>query len=295
MAQGSKIPRLYGKLRQHWITVSESPWTLKGAIRLALVLLAVSFVCVGPLMRSEKYSWSSLDDWLLGLALAWPIMIATLILRAVDGYRRNTQALDLRHGRAKRRNLSIVRALGELSRHQSKGIPDETINKVRESVLSAISFKIADLINERDENKITVSLVDFSCVESHNNDNGKMRVVGRSTRERQTPVDYPREHLVAWAAIKDGRPKSAHDCWNDNRFERLERAYRSVVGIPVVRDGKAIAAISIDHPHQYRFLGLEDAVTMAVQPYIGVLLLTYLQDVVGFDCGFDPAHSRPKR
>lgn len=294
MSETTRKARFLGKMHQVWRALMDTPWTTAGVTKIVLGLLAITFVTVGPLMCTPEYAWTDYRSWMRGLALVWPIWLATLLLRALDGYRRTTQDLGLRRGRAKRRSLSIVRALGEWSRHQSAEVPIEVVEKVRESVLHAIAFKVADIVNEKDEKKIVVSLLDFSCEQPAAVDSGKMRVVARSTRERAIPADYPREQMVAWLAIRDGRGRATHDCWKDNRFEQLERDYRSIAAVPIVRAGEAIGALSIDHPHPYRFYGVLETIMIAVQPYIGILLLTYPIRAVGFKCEFDPAHSRSR-
>ena len=284
--------RYYGKFRQQWGLFVERPFTVGVLIRWFIVLVAVIFICVTPLMRTASYSFNSVADWAKCLALAYPVIFATIILRNLDGYRRNTQAASLRDDRAKRRNLCIVRALGELSKQNACSAPAELITRVRESVLAAVASKISEIVGEKDDKKVCASLLDFSCVRSMTEDNRKMAVVARSTREREVPLEYPRESLVAWAAINDARARATHDCKSDTRFQGYERNYRSVVAIPIVRDGEAIAAISFDHPLEFRFLGLLQQIAVAAQPYVGLLLLTYPTGVIGFRCAFDPAHTK---
>ena len=85
--------------------------------------------------------------------------------------------------------------LGELSKYRDSNRPKVVEDDVRESVLISVAYKVADVVGEPDEKKITVSLLDFSCV-NKKADNGKMRVVARSAKERRIGIEYPRESLV---------------------------------------------------------------------------------------------------
>ncbi len=287
------VARLAGKVRSSYAKLMSAPMTVGAILRNVLLLLAICFICVGPLMRTESYQWAKFSDWVRGLLLVWPVAFATLILRVADNYRRETKALNRRKTLAQRRSLSLVRAIGEIDQQLGKAdIRIDDPRHVRDRILQCIVYRVAEVIGEGENGKITATLLDFSCVQSKDVDNNLMRVVSRSSGERETPMDYPRQNLVSWLAINDGKPRDVPDCWKDDRFERFERGYRSVVAVPIVRSGEAVAAVSIDHPIPYRFWGLIRAIEMALQPYIGIILLTYPQHVVGFPCTYDPSHSK---
>ena len=290
-AMNRPFRRLFGKMRAGYARFDASPVTFGGVLRLVLLWASVSFICVGPLMRTDAYSWSKPSDWYRGFLLVWPIALATLMIREIDRFRRARRVSKVQGRLAERRSLSIVRALGDLK--ELVTIADNgDYRHVRERILQCIALKVAEVLGDSESTKLTASLLDFSCVDSLESDNGQMRVVARSLGERETPVDYPRANLVAWLAIQEGKPRDVADCRKDDRFERLERQYRAVTAVPIVRGAKAIAAVSLDHPDAYRFWGRLREIEMALQPYIGILLLTYPPDVVGFDCTYDPSHSK---
>ncbi len=156
---------------------------------------------------------------------------------------------------------------------------------IREDLLECIAVRVMQLLGcSSDDESIVATLLDFSAGSTE-----KMVVVARSTSERELGMYYTDENSVAFASIREAAPVVEDDVRRSLRFAKLgPKPYRSVLGVPISRKGRAFAGIAIDSDRVYAFFGRGPGIAVEIEQYIGLLSMTYLDDANSVECAYDP-------
>jgi hypothetical protein len=100
-----------------------------------------------------------------------------------------------------------------------------------------------------------------------------LMVIARSSDSRDVGLLYPKEGMLAWDAIERGQVQVTGDVTEE--YEGFEaKPYRSVISFPILVEGKAIAAVNVDH--SFRFLFLERGLLFQtnLRPYLRLVALS---------------------
>lgn len=294
-------------LARYWTVVERrcrKPLSIASLVGIALTVGAFVVVAVAPLMRTAQYSWSSWGSWKDCFGLAWPAILAATYLKFSEKFKRKNL-----FSRADRRKLNFAkqttaRALMELMLNSETLRSDpadeagkpvyitqvtENMRHVRESVLECIAHEVHCLLDLPEDEPVVASLLDFSHGET-----SSMVVVARSTKERSVGLEYPSDQLAGWQAIRNQDVVVVDDVREDPRWQGLpKKRYRSVTGIPVVKDEQAFGALSIDAEAPYQFVGRREAIALHCTPYIAMLALTYPTCSLQYPCRYDTTHLTP--
>lgn len=207
-----------------------------------------------------------------------------------DNIRRQNKIIDRCLDLDADRKITVVWAvqqLGSFIDHAT--MTDHDRLQFRQYILQCIANKVSQVLQAPGSQAPVANLLEFPNSQSSLAANVGI-VVARSKIGRNVPASYPRERLAAWLAIESGHPYVINDTKTDDRFSGPARSYRSILGVPIVRNKQAFAGLSIDHPIAYIFWGLEQDVELAITPYVGLLLLSYADNDPSHPCNYDLAH-----
>ena len=102
-----------------------------------------------------------------------------------------------------------------------------------------------------------------------------LMVIARSSDSRDVGLLYPKEGMLAWDAIERGQVQVTGDVTEE--YEGFEaKPYRSVISFPILVEGKAVAAVNVDHA--FRFLFLERGLLFQtnLRPYLRLVALSLI-------------------
>lgn len=264
-----------------------NPFTLGGSIGFVVMTLAFVAIAIAPTMREATHSWLSWKSWTAAFSAGWLALIAALYLKLSERFgRHRTQGKEFRK-RRRYASMSLNRGIIEIAEATKANKTDwEDLRSERAKVLASAAAAAKNLLNLGEKEQFVATLVDFST-----GDTGIMRVVARSTSDREVGIEYPIDRMLAWDAIRNGDAAVLDDIKDDLRWQNVgERQYRSVIAFPLVRDGKAFGALGLDSEIAYAFYGTKKELAVELQPYLAVLLLTYPTESVSCVCTYDPTH-----
>lgn len=260
--------------------------TVGGQIGAIVTIIAFLVVTLYPVMRVANLKWTSGGDLKKAMAIGWLPLLAAMYLKYSETFKRSRVWEKFQRKRRTRRQIITGKALKDLCVMLQSGqrTPQETQN-IRESILQSAALGVEELLGLGSHDRVVANLLEFSNAEL-----STMKVVCRSMKERPLNIDYPRDNLVAWAAIQQARIKVVDDISKDPRWDAGEKkGYRTIAAVPVGFGGKACAAVSLDCEQPYAFYGRADDIAIQLEPYAAVLALTYGSDAHYHQCHYEPS------
>jgi hypothetical protein len=249
---------------------------------LAVMLTAVVLTAFFPFLRGVNRSWTSASSWRAAFwEGAWIIALVGLFLRYEKEFLRAFSKRKLPHAYETR----MADLAGVVDRTASLNLkrPAE-IDAYRTDVLRCVASGIADQLDLPLET-LTANLLVLSGKQPET-----MIVKARSNALRPTGREHVvDEDLLMWRAIGSGGIEVEND------FRRLKpelkKPYRSIVAIPVTKDGMAYGGLSIDCTTAYAFYGHRRLIFCQVRPYVAHLALTFGPGSPYHECRFYPPHT----
>lgn len=284
------LARAVGRLQALLARRFHTPITVGSLLAFLTTIAAFAIVVLAPYIDQTGGSWFKPTTWpsAVGALSAGAIvpLLAAGYLKFSERYRRRA-GFDRPARRSRMtRKLTAGRAISDLYRCLTGGATDSAqLQRVRESVLECIAYSVRDVLQWPAHEKIVATLVVLT------DSADRMRVVARSTREREIGVEYARDQLVGWEAIRNGHIVVVDDVTEDPRWSAVGgRRYKSVCGIPVARTGKAFGAVSVDSESAYAFYGRSADLAIELEPYIALIALTFTDSEASVECRYVATH-----
>jgi hypothetical protein len=248
----------------------------------ALALLVLIVQTLASYMRSPGRTWRDWASWKKALGEAIVILICTIYLRYEEKFRKFFFSRGVSHGwKVRMAGLSGIIDKTRFDLRQSLNDFQVFRSNILECVVSGVA-EVADLPEE----SLCATLLQFL-----DSTTSKMVVVTRSNNLRGLNQSYDSvEDFAPWRAVK-----RADIVVENDYVERAgigPRPYRSIIVIPITKDGRAYGSLSIDCTTPYAFYGRELQIYYQVRPYVALLALTYGAKSPYHECFFDPAHLR---
>lgn len=102
-------------------------------------------------------------------------------------------------------------------------------------------------------------------------DGDNMRVVARDRFHREGSLTSPKRKTLAWVAVSTGEPKMTGDMYADYPETPPGKPYRSILAIPVCRNGRVLGIVSIDSTRRYHFDREMKTLVEYLSPYVALL------------------------
>ncbi len=263
------------------------PYTVAGLVFFSLTVLCLLVIGLAPSFRQPGFTWGSWPCWKQAVVVGWPGVAAAIYLKYAEKIKGQRAAAKRSLKNRTARKLASLWGITEICNLSKQSQFDwERLRSARESILTALGHSVEELLGLSDNDRVAVSLLDFS---TGNMDT--MRVVARSNKDRPVGAVYAVSKLVAWEAIRTGAVCVQDDVRRNPRWDSIgERRYRSVISIPITLNDRAFGAVSLDSEKAYAFYGRGKEIALQIAPYVGVLALTYGPNGVSCDCKYDPTH-----
>lgn len=105
-------------------------------------------------------------------------------------------------------------------------------------------------------------------------DGADLVVVARDSEHRSTPARYPKDKMLAWTALTTGEAAVTGDVCRDFPETSRDRSYRSILAVPVHRDGQVVGVVSIDSSQPFHFDLSAAELDTHLKPYVALLAWT---------------------
>ena len=276
------ISRVWGifcvYLRRWW-----SHFRLLPAIFILLALFGIVVTAIAPYMRTPGRSWSSWNSWRSSFGEGGIVLFCVLFLRYEEKFRKWYKSRGATHI-WKVRMSTLEKIIDKLA-HLDPPKKSAVIQHLREDILKCVVSGISETLD------LPIDTLCANLLVLPESQPKSMRVVARSDDRRPIPVEYPAvDGLLPWRAIKNARMEV-----EDNYQEREgigAREYKSIIAIPVTKDGCAYGSLSIDCTMSYAFNGRKEKIYYQVRPYTSLLALTFGSSSPYYECFIKPTHFR---
>lgn len=71
-----------------------------------------------------------------------------------------------------------------------------------------------------------------------------------------------------------------------------KKDYRSIVAVPITKEGAAYGSLAVDCGSTFAFYGYKKQIAYQLRPYISLLALTFVKGETTIPCLFEVAHVR---
>lgn len=250
-------------------------------------LTLFTFVGLGSFMQREHQSWGSFDSWKRGLKLAVVPIVAAAILKYSEKWKRKRGANRITRGLRRERQLTTSRALLEdLSSYlwRREPPPRSQIQQFRKSMLECVVLKLREILGLSENEPLAASLVELSSLKPR-----RLRVAARSIRSRDWRVEYSADDLLAGSAIGGAKLVIEDDARRNNWRGLGPKDYRSILAIPVTRNGRAYGALSLDAALPFVFFGRARDIAVEMETYVALLALTFRSRALSLRCEYEAA------
>ncbi len=100
----------------------------------------------------------------------------------------------------------------------------------------------------------------------------EMEVVARSENHRPLYTRFPKEHSLAWRAMKAGEAQTTGSLYDDFPLTVTNKKYRSILGIPVLDPSdRVVGVVTIDSTETHHFESIRDDLSVLVMHLVGML------------------------
>jgi hypothetical protein len=230
-----------------------------------------------PITLKPDFDFHSPKSWVILLSCVG----TAAYLKFSEKWKRTKKLEVFGQRKLARRKLTASRIITALTSGSHINSKPANVDKIRSDILQCITATIEDMLDLDEGQRLVANLLDFSTGTLD-----KMRVVARSSAERHVGSEHPSKFLVAYDAIIQERVEVVDDIQDHPYWNGLHRPYRSVLAIPICRNGKAFGAMSIDSEAPNVFTGVANEVVSMIVPYLSMLAATYADTEVCSECNY---------
>ncbi len=180
------------------------------------------------------------------------------------------------------RMATLAKVIDEL---RTSSTSKERMASIRNDILKCVVSGIAEVVNVPAES-LCANLLCFDGEEKK-----RMMVAERSDPKRGRYKKYEcNDGFLPWMAIKTASILVEHDY--REREGLGKRSYRSIVTVPITKEGIAYGSLSVDCGAAFAFWGYKKQIAFQLRPYISLFALTFSKSDTTIPCLFEAAHVR---
>ncbi len=248
----------------------------RGAVRGAQRWLIVARHYVSTSLRTRSW-WITVAVALIQIGcVAWPLVklgwrqaiVSGGILLAMQLFKKfrenspkNMQVVERNYLDRKLRLYELVHQL-----QQRELMTPPEVARFQRKALELIAAYVRD--HRRDQARPTI----FANLLAEEGD--ELVVIARDRDHRAGHARYAKKDMLAGTVIAEGIPVVTGDLYGEYPGTPPGKAYKSILVIPVYRDGEVVGAVSIDSSRRYHFDLDASNLVEYLMPYVALLAWT---------------------
>ena len=242
-------------------------------VLLMLALLVVT--TISPRMTQPGRSWWVAGSWKNSILEVWPALLCAMILRYEEKFRKLFFSRRADHP-WEVRMATLAKIIDDL---RTSSIAKDKMAAIRSEILKCVISAIAEIVN-RPAESLCANVLSFEDAGAN-----KLMVIARSDPKRALYKKYDcNDGFLPWTSIKTASILVEH---NYREREGLgKRDYRSIVAVPITKEGKAFGSLAVDCGASFAFFGYKKQIAFQLRPYISLLALTFSKSDSTIECLF---------